>query len=365
MQKKLIAAAIAGLVAAPAFAIDSSVTIYGLVDVGYSYRTDHYGEKSSRHGLDSGQLNGSRLGFKGVEEISPGLKAKFQIEAGVKADTGGSNQGGRVWGRQTWAGLDFNVAEVRLGRQYTPQFNLYANADPFGLGSVAQANNIFTHILARSDNALYATTPYYGDIFAFEGMYSKSADGDETLENAGNKSYWSVAPKFKFGKMFSAAANYSHAQVKGSEVSVSSWDIGGSLDFGMAKLTVVYAQPKDGLVTDANGEAVKYNRWFAGATVPFGNFSLLASYAYSQDKNDMDLKGTQIGLGGLYNLSKRTAFYAAYSQISTSDALEASAEPLVNAGKTLDAARYYEVGDATNGGYGYRTGFQIGVRHTF
>ncbi|MCX9156829.1 porin [Niveibacterium sp. 24ML] len=361
MQKKLIAAAIAGLVAAPVFAVDTSVTIYGLVDVGYSYRTDHYGDKGSRQGLDSGQLNGSRLGFKGVEQLTPGMKAKFQIEAGVKADTGGSNQGGLAWGRQTWAGLDFGVVEFRFGRQYTPQFNLYANADPFGLGAVAETNNIFTHIAARADNAAYVTTPYFGDVFAVEAMYSKSASGDETVENSGNKSYYSVAPKLKLGKMVSLAANYSHQQTKGSEASISSWDLGGIFDFGVAKLSLAYAQPKDGTSLDANGEAVKYNRWFGGATVPFGNFSLLASYTYSQDKNDLDLKATQFGLGGLYSLSSRTALYAAYSQIDTSNGADAAALAAIAAGK--DPA--YQVADATNGGYGYRTGFQIGVRHTF
>lgn len=351
MQKKLIAAAIAGLVAAPAFAIDSSVTIYGLVDVGYSYRTDNYdaSKSGSRQGLDSGQLNGSRLGFKGVEEISSGLKAKFQIEAGVKADTGGSNQGGLAWGRQTWAGLDFGFAEVRFGRQYTPQFNLYAAADPFGLGGVAEANNIFTHIASRADNAAYITTPYFADMFAVEAMYSKSLGGDETAENAGNKRYYSIAPKAKFGKMITVALNYSDAKVKGASGSVNSWDIGGIFDFGVVKIDAAYAQPKDGTTLDSKGDAIRYNRYHVGAVVPVGNFALLASYNYSDDKNDLGLKATQWGLGGTYNLSKRTSLYGVFAKISTGDNVTGG----------------YEVADATNSGFGYRTGGQFGVRHTF
>ena len=350
MQKKLIAVAIAGLAAAPAFAVDSSVSIYGLVDVGYSYRTDNYDSSiGSRQGLDSGQLNGSRLGFKGVEEISPNFKAKFQIEAGVKADTGGSNQGGLAWGRQSWAGLDFGMFEVRFGRQYTPQFNLYATADPFGLGGVAEANNIFTHIISRADNAAYVTTPYFADLFAIEAMYTKSLGGDETAGNTGNRRYYTIAPKVKLGKIVTLAANYSDAKVKGASASATSWDLGGIFAFGPVTIDAVYAQPKDGTTLDTKGDAIRYNRYHLGAVVPLGNFSLLASYSYSDDKNDMNLKAQQVGLGGTYNLSSRTTLYGVFSKISTDDGVTGG----------------YDVADATNSGYGYRTGAQFGVRHTF
>ncbi|WP_374603229.1 porin [Niveibacterium sp.] len=357
MQKKLIAVAIAGLAAAPAFAVDTSVTLYGLVDAGYSWRGDNYDStKANRQGFDSGQLNGSRLGVRGVEEITPGLKGKFQIEAGVKADTGGSNQGGLAWGRQSWVGLDFGAAEVRFGRQYTPQFNMYAGyIDPFGLGGVAETNNVFTHIAARANNAAYLTTPFFGDVFAVEAMYTKAAGlngapADEQVGNKDNDRYYSIAPKLKLGKNVFLMANYSDRKVKGAPASIQSWDIGGVVDFGAAKISAAYAQPKDGtLPPDANGNKIKYNRFFVGATVPMGNFALLASYAYSKDKNDLNEKAQQGGLGGTYNLSPRTTLYGIYGQISTSDEVKGG----------------YEVADATNSGFGYKKGAQFGVRHTF
>ncbi len=351
MQKKLIAVAIAGLAAAPAFAVDTSVTLYGLLDAGYSWRGDSYDPtKSNRQGFDSGQLNGTRLGVRGVEQITPGLKGKFQIEAGVMEDTGSSQHPNNVWGRQSWVGLDFGAAEVRLGRQYTPQFNMYAAyIDPFGLGGVAQTNNVFTHIVGRADNAAYLTTPFFGDMFAVEAMYTKSMAGDETIANAGNKRYYSIAPKLKLGNSVFIMANYSDAKVKGDAASDQSWDIGGSVDFGAAKIAAAYAQPKYGTKLDANGNKIKYNRFFVGATVPMGNFALLASYTYSKDKNDLNEKAQQGGLGGTYSLSSRTTLYGIYGQINTSDEVKGG----------------YEVGDATHGGFGYRKGAQFGVRHTF
>src|SRR5574338_490498 len=96
MQKKLIALAVAGLVAAPAFA-QSNVTIYGRADYGMVIRS------GTADGLDAGPRNidvngkiefasgvqgGSRLGFKGAEDLGNGLKAIFEIEYGLRMDEG-------------------------------------------------------------------------------------------------------------------------------------------------------------------------------------------------------------------------------------------------------------------------------------
>ncbi len=373
MQKKLIALAIAGLTAVPAFAADSAVTLYGLVDMGYSWRGDNYADGvKSRSGFDSGQMNGTRLGLRGYETLAPGLSAIFTIEAGIAADTGASNQG-RAWGRQTFAGLDYKGTKVTLGHQYTPQFNMYAAYEPFSLGSVAQINNIFTHIEARAQNSVAVSTPFFGNDkfgFAVEGMYSlDSPQGDGAVESetgaaypAGTADlrYGSIFPKVKFGPA-TLLAGYTQWKVKGGQGHNSAVDVGLNLDFKVVQLFGAYARYNNGVIDNdgtkftVNDEKLKYDRWFVGGNVPLGNFNLLASYAYSKDKNDQNLKAQQIGVGGLYNLSKRTAFYAVYSKILTSDGIE-------SANNVWYAP---EVGDATNVGSDYRAGVNLGLRHTF
>ena len=84
MQKNLIALAVAGLAALPAFA-QSNVTIYGLVDMGYKWSGDNMDDRvSSRSALDSGMSAGSRLGFKGTEDLGNGMKAGFVLEQGKR-----------------------------------------------------------------------------------------------------------------------------------------------------------------------------------------------------------------------------------------------------------------------------------------
>ncbi len=384
MQKKLIALAIAGLTAVPAFAADSAVTLYGLVDMGYSWRGDNYldGVKS-RSGFDSGQFNGTRLGVKGYEELSPNMKAIFTLEAGIAADTGASNQNGRAWGRQTFAGLDLYGTKVTLGHQYTPAFNMYATYEPFQLGSVAETNNIFTHILARADNSLAINTPFWGsDKFAFavEGIYSlNTPPGDnptlaqplnESGQNRQDLRYGSIFPKLKFGPA-TLLAGYTQWKLKDGEKNNSAVDLGLNLDFKVVQLFGAYARYTNGAsdvtglaVVAPNGEEWKFDRYFLGGNVPLGNFNLLASYAYSKDKNDQDLKSQQFGIGGLYSFSKRTSLYAVYSKILTSD----NTDRLYAAGAAANpnySAYTPSVGDATNGGNGYRAGFNLGMRHTF
>ena len=86
MQKKLIAMAVAGLASGAALA-QSNVTVYGIVDMAY-IRGAADGA-SSRTFINSGGLSGSRLGFKGVEDLGNGLKAVFNLEWGM--DLGGSD----------------------------------------------------------------------------------------------------------------------------------------------------------------------------------------------------------------------------------------------------------------------------------
>ncbi|GAA5180517.1 porin [Niveibacterium umoris] len=381
MQKKLIAVAIAGLAAVPAFAADTSVTLYGLIDMGASWRGNNYDNATAaRTGVDSGQMNGSRLGVRGSEEIMPGLKANFRFEAGIAADIGGSNQGTvstgqkttkvctnaactttanavtteqttnqRVWGRASWVGLQGDYAEMRLGRMYTPKFNMYAdNIDPFGLGSVAETNNIFTHIVARADNAVYVTTPFFGNVFAVEAMYSTKTSGDEAAANAGDTRLIDIQPKLKFGPA-TFFVDYTQQNVHNATTKKGSVDAGVAADFKVVKATLAYARVKDETVAKVNGSTRGWDRWNVAGTVPMGNLSLLAQYSYSKDRNSLKEKAEQIGFGGLYSLSKRTTVYSVYSKINT--------DPSVKSG--------YEVADATNSGNGYRAGFNLGVRHTF
>ena len=90
MKKTLAALAVLGAFAGSAMAAD--VTLYGLVDYGFSY--EHLDGDSSAYDaqdtfqMKSGQNSGSRFGLKGTEDLGNGMKVSFVLENGFSADTG-------------------------------------------------------------------------------------------------------------------------------------------------------------------------------------------------------------------------------------------------------------------------------------
>lgn len=179
MKTKLLAAVVATCFAAPAFA-QSSVVIYGIADAGIMKTK---GEKAK---IVSGIADGSRLGFKGTEDIGNGFKAIFQLEARIELDTGGQkpdlitnnngyylfkgmdtfkgihtsatdpnrtlytdlvgnlnkssnspavNREGALFDRTAMVGLVTPVGAVLLGRMYTPGYEVFAMSDVFESGT--------------------------------------------------------------------------------------------------------------------------------------------------------------------------------------------------------------------------------------
>ena len=77
MNKKLIALALAAL---PAAAM-ADVTMYGIMKIGVENTSADFGNKydHSQNRIDD---YGSRIGFKGTEDLGDGLKAIWQVEQG-------------------------------------------------------------------------------------------------------------------------------------------------------------------------------------------------------------------------------------------------------------------------------------------
>src|SRR5690606_37232934 len=90
-----------------------------------------YGEhgEGEFQGVYSGVLSGSRIGFKGSEDLGNGLKAVFQLEQGFDIGTGAAapSVGDSTFSRQAWLGLSGAWGTVGLGRQYAPGY--FANYD--------------------------------------------------------------------------------------------------------------------------------------------------------------------------------------------------------------------------------------------
>jgi predicted porin len=189
-----------------------------------------------------------------------------------------------------------------------------------------------------------------------------------------------LLPRYTNGPL-DVGASYQRIKVKDvaglfdeSDAKVTQWTVGGTYDFKVVKLGAYYDRYKGKLsavaadvntdpavVTPLNYDATEtLKTWLIGATVPFGKNAIQVSY--SQSKFDDDTPGVSAGkakqwaLGYTYSLSKRTNFYAAYSDISNDNE---------KGNKANKVQRGAEVGDASNFGDNYQNGFQLGIKHTF
>ena len=162
----------------PSLLSNSSVTLYGKLDVFTEY--DTRGGKGTRLALESGGLNGSRWGIKGGADIAKDLRGIFQVEGGFYANKGSSAQGGLLFGRQAYAGVESKFGTLTAGRQYSPMYNTVLAYDPFeqGYGSPTNSGQV-TAGTTRYDSSLIYKSP---TVNGFSGT-AMAALGGETGSN--------------------------------------------------------------------------------------------------------------------------------------------------------------------------------------
>ncbi len=176
MKKSLIALALMGAFSGAAFA-QSNVTMYGILDVNYTWQeqptvvgtgTAARVQQESVSMIDGSHQSGNRWGVRGTEALGGGLSAIFALEAGFNIDTGTSAQGGRLFGRQAYAGLSGGWGSVVAGRlatfsSGTGDFDMIGRVDPFLTGfGLANAGNTFISMNSlRVDNAIAYVSPTF------------------------------------------------------------------------------------------------------------------------------------------------------------------------------------------------------------
>ncbi|MDP3539308.1 MAG: porin [Azonexus sp.] len=373
MQKKIIALAIAGLASTAAFA-QSNVTIYGIADYGYSYRTDstangpRNGDRSAGQ-FNAGQAAGSRIGFKGVEDLGNGLKAVFLVEQGLNIDTTtgdvNANANNIAFVRQAYGGLTGGFGTVVGGRLYSPHFTLVSSLDPFGRGTVGTYANTYGGGLfdpTRVNNAVAYVSPSFGG-FVVTAAYSNGAlANDSVVSNAYNDTVYALLGRYTAGPVdvgvnyhYIAAGSTAGPTIAGLDTvkSVQNITIGGSFDAKVVKIAGWYSNNVQDNVTGVSD--AKIDNWMIGATVPVGKFAIKASYNFSDGNRAAGGNAQQLAFGADYNLSKRTKLYTAYAKIDNDS----------SNGSTPLVRRAAVVGDAVNTGGTFQEGFQIGMNHSF
>lgn len=152
----LLAACAAHTASAHGQTSNSNITMYGILDSGVELITnaDGNGRRLVREPFLSGGMFPSRLGFRGVEDLGDGLKAIFNLESGFGVSTGASQQGGRLFGRNSFVGLSGKYGDFTIGRQRSMMFYAMVDADVIGPPVISMGS--FDTSLAPSwvDNSL-------------------------------------------------------------------------------------------------------------------------------------------------------------------------------------------------------------------
>lgn len=336
MKKLHVALALAGALAGTAHA-QSAVEIYGVADMGFVRESGDVGASDAvGNKLTSGVQSGSRIGFKGTEDLGGGMKALFVFETGVAMDRGHLNQGGLAFGRQAFAGIQSDAGTITLGRQYTPYFlTLSGIADPFAAGLAGAAQNLMPSTGIRMDNTIKYASPVFNNISG-EIAYGFSEPAAGALPATVRQISANVSYKMQ---PLNVGLAYHRTNDAATNDKFESVLLAANWDLGVAKIFAAFAN-NDGI---ANADSRDY---LVGATVPFGPHTFIATYINKDGRNAFAGDGAQLwALGYTYKLSKRTNFYASYGQINNDGTL-------------------FTVGNNSEAGSG-DTAFNFGVRHLF
>ena len=290
MKKTLLAAALLAGFAGAASA-QSSVTLYGIVDVGLASQTIKPGNNVStlnqrnNTSVASGQQSGSRWGLKGVEDLGNGLSANFVFEQGV--NVGNGNTGGNGFDRQSTLGLvSKSWGAIDLGRRVTPGTNAFSGIDPFGTGfGTSSVTSSMGMAFARYSNMIAYQTPNIG---GFVGGIGYSFDTGANNNNASGTNN---------GERITGAPDYTGPSSFGTTYKTRAFGLGlrygngplvvaGTLDIAMPAAyqgTNVYSISSTGpVIVNANDTrartASNVTQWNIGGTYDFKVVKVHAAY---------------------------------------------------------------------------------------
>jgi len=400
MQKKIIALAVAGLMSGAAFA-QSNVTIYGVVDTYYAHGTANAApgaRDDTFNGINGGGLSGSRLGFKGVEDLGNGLKAAWVLEAGTldstanantvtsggtKAVTVGSN-GIDSW-RQAYVGLTGGFGTAVAGRLQTPGYDFGVKYDAHGASIFSPVGQLTDNAgitisgrdaLARLDNAVAYISPNISGVtmkaaYAFgeqvKGQtYTVASTGLASLNDVKSaQAAYSLSADYDNGPL-SVGFVYQNVKDVGSTivgangVDLSEWAIGANYDFGMVKPFFSYQKAH---MDNSGAVATAYDKiriWNLGARAPIGAAgSVGIAYANFRDNDETtasNIKAKSWGLDYQHSLSKRTTAYVGYSRVTNDNGCNF----------TLLNLKGSSFGQTVAAGVGENSSqYAAGIRHTF
>lgn len=298
MQSKLLFAALTATLPLAAFA-QANVTLYGIADIAVAVEDTDAPGSSNRVVLNSGNQSSSRLGFRGTEDLGAGMKAMFNLEAGVNLDTGAADSA--LFGRRAVVGLEGSFGTLTLGREYTPIAGVAAASDIFGQGFYGSNLSAFTtnRLTRRLSNSVNFKTPSFG------GLKASLVYGLGEQATGPSLDVIGFAADYSNGSLFLGAGYHVIERLASGDD--KEYALGAGYKFGELDVKANY------LVADQTGPNNKFEQLNLGASVGLGAGRIYANI--QQNKVETGAKGKGFALAYSYPLSKRTNLYTSYAAL--------------------------------------------------
>jgi predicted porin len=305
MKKSLFAIAAVTAFAGAAQA-QSSVTVYGLIDVGYTggnarVQTPTGVSKETVNRISNSMESGSRLGFRGNEDLGGGTSAQFVFELGI--NPAGDNMT-NTWTpniRQGFAGLtQKGMGNVRVGTQNSLYWEQGGNmtgqlaqtAGSMLAPSVVGANFIQSNADNGSFSAAYTVRTPNTIRLSTERMAGFTIKGAYTLSNSnrnqqtpatGGTTGYSGGDNIQTGYQAGVDYTFKKALIQASYASYNAENPYGSPVATMNATTGVITTPAGGAATAAGfgvtgGSNTKDNQMLVTASYDFGILRAYAGY---------------------------------------------------------------------------------------
>lgn len=373
MQKKVIALAVAGALAAPALALaqDSGVVISGSIYGEYSKVNQgaNAAGTADKANTDILQTPGSNLRIRSTEKVAYGLTAWFQCESTV--DFRGSSGDGFCL-RNSGLGLQGDFGNVWAGNWDTPFKRSIANTGGrdtgiFGTAQPLAGNSTTTASGAasvgvfkrRQQNSINYDTPTIGGFTVMLSTASLNAATALTAGAAAAKArIYSTGATYKNGPISLGAGYDKHKEINGAGLDATGYHGSAEYTLGSVKLGGVYTVQK---VETAATTQAQVKAYLVGAEWNVaGPHNVHASLVQAGDitgsgtYTNRGVAGANTGakyyqLRYVNNLSKRTAASVGYVML-----------------KQDSAANYFLGGYASANGTGSKnSAYAVSLAHSF
>lgn len=342
----------------------TTVTLYGLLDVAPAAFSRTAAADDRMYKLNSDTGSSSRWGLRGSEDLGSGLSAFFNLESPIDPKTGAASGGASsgacnpaagcaaattpaFWRRNSFVGLKGGFGEVTLGRNYTstvikqaPTYSATPSGINTGMGLTSLSQGISNDFW--NSNQIRYDSPQLGPIdFAVHVALGEGATG----RNVGG------IVRFRQGPAAVSVSSQKDKDLAGRSVT---WTmISGSYDFGGFKLHAGAngVDNKDGVAG-----FVDSSLWTVGGSFKASpELTLAAQYWTVKEKVGTSTSSKLLVLNADYALSKRTFLYALFGYADNKDL---GIAPLWGNGNFAGSGNVIVANDKVNG-------LAAGVRHVF